>query len=362
MFRPFRLLRRVSRMVPMRYVVGAFVAFAAFMALVAALMTAVAVLVARLLGRRGPQRLDGRVVVITGSSRGLGLALAEECARRGGRVVLSARHSGELEAARDRIATFGPEPLAVACDVRDREQAERLIQRATEHFGRIDALINNAGVMSVGPLEAQTLDDFRDAMDTMYWGTVYTTMAALPQMRASHAGDIVNIASIGGKVSVPHMLPYSGAKFGVVGFSEGLHAEASKDGINVLTVVPGLMRTGSPERALFRGNPEAEHTWFDLAASLPVTSTSAEKAARQIVDAMLRRKAELIITPQAQLVARAHGAFPGTTTRMASLVGRVMPRSDRSDVARRGYESETPVTESPLTALGQDAAERWQRS
>ena len=343
MFRLFRPIRRIAGMIPIRYVIAAFVAFAAFMAVVAALMTAVAVLVARLLRRpAGPPRLDGRVVVITGSSRGLGLALAEECARRGGRVVLSARHADGLQETRDRIATFGPEPLSVVCDVRDREQAERLIERATEHFGRVDALINNAGVLSVGPLEALTVDDFRDAMDTMYWGTMYPTLAVLPQMRTRHDGDIVNIASIAGKVSVPHVLPYSSAKFAEVGFSEGLHAEVAKDGINVLTVVPGLLRTGAQGRAFFRGDAEAEHTWLDRAASMPVTSTSAEKAARQIVDAMVRRKAEMIISPQAQLAVRAHGAFPGTATRLASLVGRVMPRSDRGEIERS--ESEARIT------------------
>ena len=354
-----RLIRRVLRVLPLRWIAAAILAFIAFWAIVAALMTAVAVLVARLLRRGAPRRLDGRVVVITGSSRGLGLALAEECARRGGRVVLNARRADELEEARQRIASFGPEPLAVVCDVRDREQARRLIERATERFGRVDALINNAGVISVGPLEAQTLDDFRDAMDTMYWGTVYTTTAVLPQMRARREGDIVNITSIGGKVSVPHLLPYNGAKFAAVGFSEGLHAEVSKDGINVLTVVPGLMRTGSPERALFRGDPEAEHTWFDLAASLPVTSTSAERAARLIVDAMLRRKTELIITPQAQVAARVHGSFPGAVVRMASVANRVLPHSDRSDIARRGYESGTALTESALASQGREAERRW---
>ena len=114
-----------------------------------------------------------------------------------------------------------------------------------------------------------TVADFEDAMGTMFWGMVYTTLAALPQMTERGAGRIVNITSIGGKVAVPHLLPYCCAKFAAVGFSEGIRAELAKDHIKVTTVVPGLLRTGSHANAVFKGDHHKEYGWFSLAATRP---------------------------------------------------------------------------------------------
>src|SRR5450759_4776995 len=113
---------------------------------------------------------------------------------------------------------------------------------------------------------------FELAMDVMYWGVLYPTLAVLPQMREHKRGRIVNITSIGGKVSIPHLLPYNSAKFAAVGLSEGLRAELAMDGVTVTTIVPGLMRTGSHINAYFKGKQEREYTWFALGASLPVIS------------------------------------------------------------------------------------------
>ena len=173
------------------------------------------------------QELYGQTVLITGGSRGLGLALAEEFARQGCNIVICAREEDELV-------------------------------RARQHFGRIDVLVNNAGIISVGPLLSQKLEDFQEAMDVMFWGIVHPTLAVLPQMLQDGHGRIVNITSIGGKVSVPHLIPYGCAKFAAVGFSEGLHAEVKRFGVNVTTVVPGLMRTGSHLNAFFKGKHESE--------------------------------------------------------------------------------------------------------
>ena len=106
-------------------------------------------------------------------------------------------------------------------------------------------MVNNAGMIQVGPLATTTKEDFVTALDVMFWGTLYPTLAVLPQMRARGRGHIVNITSIGDLVSVPHLLPYTCAKFAAVGLSEGLRAELGPVGIRVTTVVPGLMRTGS---------------------------------------------------------------------------------------------------------------------
>jgi short-subunit dehydrogenase len=176
-------------------------------------------------------------------------------------------------------------------------------------------------------------------------------------MRERREGRIVNISSIGGKISVPHLLPYSASKFALVGYSEGLRAELLKDGIRVTTVCPGLMRTGSTRQAYFKSQNEAEHTLFALGDSLPGSSVSAEKAARQIVNATRRGDAELIISLPAVIAAKLHGVAPGLTSDVLGLVNRMLPGPGGiGEERRRGAESETPVTESPLMALSHQAA------
>jgi short-subunit dehydrogenase len=306
---------------------------------------------------RSGESMAGRVVLITGSSRGLGLALAEEFAAQGARLVICARDQRELETARARLAAHGAEVLAVTCDVSVQDEVQALLHEATAHFGHIDVLVNNAGIIQVGPLEAQTLTDFQEAMDVMFWGTVYPTLAVLPQMRQRGSGHIASITSIGGKVSVPHLLPYSCAKFAAVGFSEGLRAEMARHGIKVTTVVPGLMRTGSHLNAYFKGRNEDEFTWFSLGATLPVAAMSARRAARRIVAAIRRGQAELILSPQARALATIHGVAPGITADLLGLVNRVLPQAEGRDRGRHlGRESETALTRSPLTALGRKAA------
>src|SRR5205807_4694011 len=142
-----------------------------------------------------------------------------------------------------------------------------------------------AGTISVGPIQTMTVEDFRDAMDVMFWGMVYTTLEALPHFQRNQHGRIVNITSIGGKISVPHLLPYSCAKFAAVAFSEGLRAELHGTGVQAITIAPGLMRTGSFLNAEFKGDDEREAAWFSLSASLPGPSMSATRAARQIISA-----------------------------------------------------------------------------
>src|SRR5947207_3846932 len=248
--------------------------------------------------------LRGKVVLITGGSRGLGLALAEEFTRQGATLVLCARNESELERARRKIVAMGAEVLTIPCDITDREQVQRMVDQAVAHFGQIDVLVNNAGIITVGPLRAQALKDFEESMAVMFWGSIYPTLAVLPTMVERQSGHIVNITSIGGKVSVHHLLPYACAKFAQVGFSEGLHAELAKEGIHVLTVVPGLMRTGSPPNAFFKGHHQIEYTLFNLLDTLPFTSISARKAAKQIVHATTRGDAEVILSIQRPLAVR----------------------------------------------------------
>jgi short-subunit dehydrogenase len=308
---------------------------------------------------RHSEDLRGQTVLITGSSRGLGLALAEEFARHGCKLVLCARHEQDLSRAGQRVRDLGVEVVTVTCDVSKPEQVEHLVKSARQRFGHIDILVNNAGTISVGPLESFGIDDFREAMDVIFWGAVHSTLAVLPAMTARGQGRIVNITSIGGRVSVPHLLPYNCAKFATMGFSEGLHAEVRKFGVRVLTVVPGLMRTGSHLHAQFTGNHEREYGWFALSGTNPLLSVAAERAARQIVDATRRNRAELVIGAPARALMYAHAAAPGLVTEALALVNQLLPRSDGGRIKKKGYESETVLTRSPLTELGRRAARRF---
>lgn len=315
------------------------------------------------LRRLQPAELRGQVALVTGGSRGLGLLIARELADAGCRLAISARDEPELQRARADLERRGAAVETIVADVGQRDQAERMVRQATQRFGRVDLLVNNAGIIQVGPLEATTLDDFQQAMDVMYWGVVYPTLAVLPQMQARQSGRIVNVTSIGGKVSVPHLLPYSCAKFAAVGFSEGLTAEVAKDGITVTTIVPGLMRTGSHLHAIFKGQQEAEYGLFSPLASMPLVSMDAERAARQVVEAIRRGESEWFLGITATLATRFHGLFPGTTVELLGLVNRFLPRARPDQTASApGHQIHDRLDSRLLdaaTTLGQRAAERF---
>ena len=323
-----------------------------------------ALLALRAVARRRRQLdLNGKTVLITGGSRGLGLVLAREMAKEGAQLALCARDPEELARARTDLLGSGADPFTVPCDVTDRAQVEELIRAARERFGRIDVLINNAGIIQVGPMEEMTLEDYEEAMRTHFWAPLYTTLAVLPGMRERREGRIVNISSIGGKISIPHLLAYSASKFALVGFSEGLRAEAAKDGIAVTTVCPGLMRTGSPRNANFKGQHRAEYAWFSISDALPVTSMSAERAAGQIIAAAKRGDAEVVLTFQAQLAVLFHGLFPGLTADLLGIVNSFLltgPSSRESIGSRsaKGKDSESSLSSSFLTTLNRSAARR----
>ncbi len=304
--------------------------------------------------------LRGQTVLITGSSRGLGLALAEQFARHGCNLVLCARNGRELTRARQQVERLGAEVCAATCDVSQPKEVEHLISVARRHFGRIDILVNNAGVISVGPLASQTIDDFHEAMNVTFWGTVYPTLALIPAMIERGRGRIVNITSIGGRVSMPHLLPYSSAKFATVGFSEGLHAELRRFGVHVLTVVPGLMRTGSHLNAHFKGDHQSEYSWFALSGTNPLLSMSAERAARKIVEATRHNRAHVVLGWQAKALAHAHHASPGLTAEALGLVNLLLPGAQDGRAGKKqGHEIESALTRSALTALGRKAARRY---
>ncbi|MBX6342448.1 MAG: SDR family oxidoreductase, partial [Thermomicrobiaceae bacterium] len=292
------------------------------------LAAGVAIGAREIVGRLRAADLRGQVALVTGGSRGLGFLLARELVREGCRVAICARDEEEIARARADLRRLSDDVQGLPCDVSDRAQVDALVADVTRHFGRIDILVNNAGIIQVGPLADMTHRDFEETLGVMLWGIIHPTLAVLPQMRARHGGRIVNITSIGGKISVPHLVPYCTAKFAAVGLSEGLRAELARDGITVTTVVPGLMRTGSYLNALFKGRQEEEFTLFSLGATLPLISMDAERAARQIVRAVKRGEAEPTLSLPAVAAARLVGLAPGLTADIAGLANRLLPEPD----------------------------------
>jgi NAD(P)-dependent dehydrogenase (short-subunit alcohol dehydrogenase family) len=313
--------------------------------------------------RRDPYVFQGRSVVITGGSRGLGLVMARALADEGARLTLVARSEDELDRAVADIRARRPfvDVLKVVADVRRRYDAERAIAQAFEHHGSVDVVINNAGIVQVGPIDHMTLSDYEDAMNTHFWGPLYMTVAALPHMRRQGEGRIVNISSIGGKIAVPHLVPYSASKFALVGLSDGLRAELAAENIVVTTVCPGLMRTGSPVNAMFKGRRPQEYAWFAISDSLPLSSIDATRAARQIINACRYGDAELIISVQAKLAVLVRYVAPELFAGVMALTNQLLPSpapTSDGDQARPGRESESDWADpsAPLTAPTYKAA------
>jgi NAD(P)-dependent dehydrogenase (short-subunit alcohol dehydrogenase family) len=342
-------------------------------------------LVPRLLRQFRPMAdLTDQVALITGGSRGLGLLLAKELANAGCKLAICARDEAELARAkailtehgsRERGSAAAPastpagtppravEVLTLYCDVTDRDQIQRMVDEVQGHYGRIDILVNNAGIMQVEPLENTTRADVESAMDVMFWGLHDVTMAVLPKMLEHGYGRIVNVSSLGGKISVPHLLPYCTAKFAATGFSEGLRPSLISKNVTVTTVIPGLMRTGSIMNVLVKGDKKREVRWFSLLASMPVISMDADRAARQIVTAVRHGKAERVLGLPAKLAVRGHAMFPNVSAAILSGVSRVLP----APVMAEGMEPTAShdvdgAFDSPtmrrLTILSRKAAER----
>jgi short-subunit dehydrogenase len=325
---------------------------AAFVGLAGLTMT-----VARKYGRFDPEaNLSGKVVLITGGSRGLGFAIARELAAKGARLVLTSRHLDELERAKARLVAAGniaPENIFVhAADVSVAAEIRSLVAAATTYFGQIDVVVNNAGVILVGPVESQALANYQQAMNINFSGALHTTLAVLPQMLARGDGAIVNIGSIGGKVAFPHLLPYVASKFAMTGWSQGLRAELARKGIRVTTVSPGIMRTGSHIQARFSGNARDEYRWFASAASFPGIATDAANAARKVVKAMAKGTPEISIGLQAMAAAHLSNLAPDLTAKVLSFANGFLPgspdagdprfwREDRS-VAGEAYRGSLP--------------------
>lgn len=305
----------------------------------------------------GIEYFRGKTVVVTGGSRGLGLVMARQLAEAGARLAICARDDAELGRAFDDLVARGGRVIAVECDVTKQDRVKEFIAVARQRLGPIDVLINNAGVIGVGPLETQRLADFELSLQTHLWAALYTSLEVIPQMKARGRGHIVNVASFGGKVSVPHLVPYSVGKFALVGLSDGLRAELGRFGVKVTTVCPGLMRTGSHLQAEFKGQHDREYAWFALGNAIPGLSTNAESAARNILRAAARGDAELVLTLPAKIAVAVRTLFPELTADVLGLINRyVLPESGGVGPQRvRGHASRGRLPEA-VTILSDRAA------
>ena len=200
-----------------------------------------------------------QVWLITGSSRGLGRALAEAVLAAGHKLVAAARNSAQLA---DLVRRYGEQVRAVALDVTDERAAGDAIRTAIEAFGRLDVLVNNAGYGDVGSIEDTSLADFRAQIETNLFGVIIVTKAAIPVMREQAAGHIMQFSSIGGRVGPPGRAAYAAAKWGVEGFSEVLAKEVGPLGVKVTIIEPGGFRTdfAGSSTTIKAGRPEYDST------------------------------------------------------------------------------------------------------
>jgi len=304
------------------------------------------------------------VALVAGASRGLGLLIARELLERDHTVVICAREREELDDACQLLDPSGERVLTYVCDVTQADAVGEMVRWTEAEVGPIEVAITVAGVIQVMPLVNTRLEHFEEAVDIMTFGPVHVALAVLPEMRKRGRGRIGTITSIGGAVSVPHLLPYSTAKFGAVGFARGLSAELAGTGITSTTVVPGLMRTGSHLNARFGGHAASEFAWFAPGASAPLVAMDAERAAQRIVKGVLAGRNQVVLTPLAKIAMRVSGVAPSLTTTAMKVMGRLLPSSDRGQepttvdghTARRRLSS--PVVEK-LSTLGTRAAHRF---
>jgi NAD(P)-dependent dehydrogenase (short-subunit alcohol dehydrogenase family) len=238
--------------------------------------------------------LRGSTVIITGATSGIGRATAREFARAGARVVVAGRRHERLHSLVNEIEAKGGEALAAPTDVSQQEQVEQLIEKARQRFGRIDTLVNNAGVGVAARFAEQSLADFRRVMDINFWGAVYACKAVVPYMRAqSGGGVIINVSSILGKRATPFQTAYCASKFALAGFSEALRTEVMADGIDVSTIFPGAVESEIWESA-------ANTTGLQMPSFTP--KLPARALAQLIVQDACFPQAEIVMALDAQVI------------------------------------------------------------
>jgi clavulanate-9-aldehyde reductase len=224
--------------------------------------------------------LSQQVVAVTGASSGIGEAVALACARAGAAVALAARRADRIQSLAERIAAEGGHALAVETDVGEEQQARAFIERSEAELGHLDVLVNNAGVMLLGPIAGASTAEWRRMVDANVYGVLYCTHAALPGMLERGAGHIVNVSSVAGRFARAGSGVYNLTKFGVGAFSEALRQEVAPAGVRVTVIEPGAVATELP------GHNRPEVLEQMAKAFQGVTPLVAEDIARAVVFAI----------------------------------------------------------------------------
>jgi short-subunit dehydrogenase len=246
--------------------------------------------------------MDGKVVVVTGASMGIGEAIAKVFADQGARVVLLSRDAGRAEAARQRVG-YSESTLALACDVRHREEIDRALGLTLHHFNRVDVWVNNAGVGIRDAVADMEMAACRELFETNFFGMIHGMQAVIPSMREVGGGTIINISSVAGHIPLLFGAPYSASKFAMNALGKTARMELQRDNIHVLTVCPGYVRTDFSENVIGsrRGNARPKS----------VRGITAERVARAVYDGYRKRKREVIVPWIMHPVVKLYQLFPG---------------------------------------------------
>jgi NAD(P)-dependent dehydrogenase (short-subunit alcohol dehydrogenase family) len=303
--------------------------------------------------------LGGKVVLITGGSRGFGLVLARHLAEKGAKLAICARSADDLELARQELDSLGAEVIAMTVDVTENEEVKAMVRDVIDHYGTLDILINNAGIVQVGPQDLMGIEEYQVAMQTNFWAQLYAMQAVIPHFIEKGKGRIVNITSIGGKIALPHLLPYTASKFAAVGLSEGMHAELRKHNIYVTTVVPNLMRTGSPVNADFKGDYQKEYAWFKHADSNPVLSQNPDKTAERIIEAIEYGESEVTLSLTGKIASVVKGFAPGWVNLLMGVANTFLPEAvTGNNQSVKGWQAESKLSKGPISNLTDRAARK----
>jgi short-subunit dehydrogenase len=262
----------------------------------------------------GKADLAGKVVVVTGASMGIGEAIAKIFADHGAIVVMLSRDAGRAEAARTRVG-YPERTLAVSCDVRNREEIDRVVSLTLHHHQRIDIWVNNAGHGLLDTAADVDMAACRETFDTNFFGTVACMQAALHVMKPQGSGTVINISSVAGHLPLPFHAVYSATKFAMNAFGKAARVELMSAGVNVLTVCPGYVRTD------FSANAIKGHDAKTVRPS-SVRGITAERVARAVLHGYLKQKREVIVPWTMIPAIKIYQLFPG-------VVERVMVRMSR---------------------------------